>query len=94
MSDDDFKPARAADVTDLELLPRRFEFFASATRDALSRIETSLGKLLKLAEHADHEARDAHARIVGISERTYALEKRVAELEPPPVVPIRRKARR
>lgn len=102
---DEFKPARAADVTDLELLPKRFDFFASETRDMLAVIVGKLDRIAVVVERTDRHAIDAHQKIVrilerlaGIEDAAAELEHRLAALEPPsdhpPIVPIRRKAAR
>lgn len=75
----EFKPVTREDVTDLALLPKRFEFFVAEMRDALRPIAETLIRI-------DTTLRD-------LAQRQLELEQRVTALEPP-VHPIRRKARR
>jgi hypothetical protein len=70
---DDWKPPTADDVTDLALLPRRFDALVFEVRDGFRSVADKLERIL---DHMKQTARDLDD-----------LDRRVRTLEPPPYVP-------
>lgn len=80
--DDKFKPVQSADVTDLALLPKRFDLFASEVRDAFGRLTTQLGdRIIPMLERIESRLSDMEVRVDRLERGHDDLKKRVAALE-------------
>lgn len=91
MEADGFKPATAADVTDLELLPRRFEQFAAEVRTSFELLGE---KILPKLERIEVAITDLAQRMGALERAQLALDARVTALEARAHKKPRKKARR
>lgn len=84
-SDTGFVATRVGDNSDLELLPARFELFASEVRDALAGIGKSLLPIMNRVEAGQTRHTELIAmyeqRMADHEKRTALLEARVNDLE-------------
>jgi hypothetical protein len=76
--DDEFNPVKAADVSDLAGLPRRFDAFAAEIRTALELLTT---QLLPAINRINDRLDDDAIRLNRIEKKHNDLDQRVAALE-------------
>jgi hypothetical protein len=82
---DAFRPVRPEDVTDLALLPRRFDMFAAEVK---AGFELLGNKLLPAMERVEHAITDLAARVTALEKAKHvaddiheAMLKRIRALE-------------
>ena len=87
-STDLFKPVTRDDMTDLALLPRRFDMFAFEVKESFTRLSA---KLLPFMQRMEAAVTDIRERVGELERHRIRLEDRIEALEQKPK---RRKAKR
>jgi hypothetical protein len=64
-------------TSDLDLLPRRFDFFASEVRDFMSRTGRELARITRLESEHDNSQQWAQKRYVLLVDKIDALDKKL-----------------
>lgn len=75
---DTFKPVTRDDMTDLALLPRRFDMFAYEVKQSF---ETLTGKILPFMQRVEHAINDLSRRVGDLEQAKHAIHDRLAALE-------------
>lgn len=79
VSDDEFKPMRPGEATDLSLVPGELRAFRSEVRDALEGIARALQSLGRIEERIDvviDRQNATDARVLAVEQRLTVLESK------------------